>query len=126
MITYLFRSFVGDPYVLASAKSQCIKGGSNQGMLSKQRCYLACKGKSVLFYMSRQDSGYCKGEACICHCYPGRYQGGHCPTIFMANDDLYRIREGNKPFKTLESIFSGLKILDLLQIFLRVRVDVDF
>ena len=70
--------------------------GVYQGKLNKLDCVSRCNGLlSVMFHMSRQDSGYCEGKTCMCYCYPGKFQNGTCETMHWGNDDLYRYMKGN-------------------------------
>ena len=82
---------------LVSEYSKCKETEVYQGKLNKQDCASCCNAiSSVMFHMSRQDSGYCEGRTCMCYCYPEKFQNGACETMHSGNDDLYRYVTGTK------------------------------
>ena len=82
-----------------SEYSKCKETEVYQGKLNKQDCASCCNAiSSVMFHMSRQDSGYCEGRTCMCYCYPGKYQNGTCEEMYWVNDDLYRYVKGTDDF----------------------------
>ena len=71
-----------------------------EGEKTMQECALLCNKKSSgLFFVSRQDTGYCHGNKCLCYCYPGLFQDGTCQQKSWGNDDLYRIKTKTNAIK---------------------------
>ena len=86
---------VGTQYTLVSEEAMCVEGKRYQGKLSKENCAQKCRSlASALFVVSRQSTNYCEEDACLCYCFPGKYQDGICEKQISRNDDLYTIKNG--------------------------------
>ena len=95
--------YVGLTYQLVSERTICDIDDSkvsHEGKLNMQDCSSICNKKhSALFVVSRQDTGYCEGDNCLCYCYPGLFKDGSCRQKYWGNDDLYSINQNTDRLK---------------------------